>query len=123
VSQTALLLFLITSTTLLLMAQNMDLSMPVFVTILAIAIGTIGLTQANFSAIAMQPFGQMAGAASSFQNFIRTLIAIGFATLIGQQFDGTVVPLLTGFVSCGLAALLIILWAEKWKLMQRPNKP
>jgi len=123
VSQTALLLFLITSTTLLLMAQNMDLSMPVFVTILAIAIGTIGLTQANFSAIAMQPFGQMAGAASSFQNFIRTLIAIGFATLIGQQFDGTVVPLLTGFVLCGLAALLIILWAEKWKLMQRPNKP
>ena len=42
---------------------------------------------------------------------------IGF--FIGQQFDGSTLPLSLGFVVCGLGALVFVLWAEKGKLFRR----
>ncbi|MFN3673500.1 MAG: multidrug effflux MFS transporter, partial [Bosea sp. (in: a-proteobacteria)] len=62
-----------------------------------------GLIAPNFGAIAMDPLGHVAGTASSVQGFVTTLggALIGFG--IGQQFDGTVVPLTAGYAVCGLA--------------------
>jgi DHA1 family bicyclomycin/chloramphenicol resistance-like MFS transporter len=70
----------------------------------------------NFGAMAMEPLGHIAGSAASIQGFFSTLLAavIGFG--IGQQFDGTVVPLTAGFLACGLVALGVVLWAERGRL-------
>jgi DHA1 family bicyclomycin/chloramphenicol resistance-like MFS transporter len=75
-----------------------------------------GLMIGNFGAMAMEPLGHIAGSAASIQGFFSTLCAslIGFA--IGQQFNGTVVPLTAGFFSCGLAALVVVVWAEGGRL-------
>jgi DHA1 family bicyclomycin/chloramphenicol resistance-like MFS transporter len=81
----------------------------------------IGFIGSNFSSIAMTPFGAMAGAASSFQTFARTVIAAVIGGAIGQQFDGSVAPVAAGFMVCGFIALALVLWCENGKLFTRPG--
>jgi len=75
-----------------------------------------GLMIGNFGAMAMEPLGHIAGSAASIQGFFSTLLAalIGFG--IGQQFDGTVVPLTAGFLGCGVVAVGVVVWAEGGRL-------
>jgi DHA1 family bicyclomycin/chloramphenicol resistance-like MFS transporter len=77
-----------------------------------------GLMASNFGAMAMDPLGHVAGTASSVQGFVSTVggALIGFA--IGQQFDGTAVPVVLGFAGCGVAALAMVLFAEKGRLFR-----
>ena len=81
----------------------------------------VGFIGSNFSSIAMTPFGEVAGAASSFQAFVKTILAASIGALIGQQFDGSVVPIASGFVLCGLLTLGLVLWGEKGRLFTRPG--
>nr|WP_253189220.1 multidrug effflux MFS transporter [Brevundimonas sp. LM2] len=80
-----------------------------------------GLLAGNFGAMAMEPMGHIAGTASSAQGFISTIIGslTGFA--IGQQFDGTVVPMTVGITGCGVAALMCVLFAERGRLFVARN--
>jgi DHA1 family bicyclomycin/chloramphenicol resistance-like MFS transporter len=81
-----------------------------------------GLVGSNFNAMAMEPLGHIAGTASSVQGFVTTIGAALIGAFIGQQFDGTVIPLTLGFAGCGALALLIVLWTEKGRLF-RPVQP
>ncbi|WP_439573477.1 multidrug effflux MFS transporter [Phreatobacter sp.] len=80
-----------------------------------------GLMVSNFGAMAMDPLGRIAGTASSVQGFVTTVggAAIGF--FIGQQFDGSATPTVIGFAACGLAALAMVLVAERGRLF-RPQQ-
>lgn len=77
-----------------------------------------GLTMSNFGAIAMEPLGHVAGAAASLQGFITTIGGALAGFMIGQSFNGTVVPLTLGFAGFGLAGLLTVLATEKGRLFQ-----
>ncbi|MEP3190365.1 MAG: multidrug effflux MFS transporter [Parasphingorhabdus sp.] len=119
VSQAALLFFIFIAIIHLGISLAGWLSLPVFVILLAASMSMVGFTGANFSSIAMQPFGKTAGVASSFQNFTRTLISAAIGGAIGLQFDGTTLPLVIGFFFCGIASFLFILWAEQGVLFRR----
>jgi DHA1 family bicyclomycin/chloramphenicol resistance-like MFS transporter len=121
VSQTALLTFIALGALQLLAARYAPTSLPIFLILLTGNMAMIGFIGSNFSSIAMTPFGQVAGAASSFQTFVRTVLAASLGACIGQQFDGTVYPVALGFLCCGLVALLLVLWCEKGKLFTRPG--
>jgi MFS transporter, DHA1 family, multidrug resistance protein len=71
-----------------------------------------GLMLANFNAIAMQPMGQAAGMAASLTGSYSTAAGALFGTLIAQQFDGTILPLFTGFTVLGFCALVSIFVVE-----------
>jgi DHA1 family bicyclomycin/chloramphenicol resistance-like MFS transporter len=75
-----------------------------------------GLIGPNFGALAMEPLGHVAGTASSIQGFVTTVIGALLGFYIGQHFDGTVVPLTSGFAICGLCALAIVLLVERGQL-------
>ena len=77
-----------------------------------------GCMVSNFGAMAMDPLGHVAGTASSVQGFVTTVGGALIGFYIGQHFDGTVVPLTLGFSLCGLAALAIVLVAEKGRLFR-----
>ena len=70
------------------------------------------LVAGNFSAMAMEAMGGVAGMANSLQGTLSNLIGLVFGTLIGQSFDGTTVPLYTGYTLCGAVALLIVFVTE-----------
>lgn len=121
VSQTALLTFIALGALQLLAARFAPTSLPLFLALLTCNMAMIGFIGSNFSSIAMTPFGHVAGAASSFQTFVRTVTAASLGALIGQQFNGTVFPVALGFLCCGLVALALVLWCEKGKLFTRPG--
>lgn len=84
---------------------------------------SFAFTGSNFGSISMESFARGAGAASSFQACVTTLISAVIGTFIGSLFNGTTIPLALGFLLCGLCALLCVLWAERGRLFTRPNIP
>ncbi|MBD7941632.1 multidrug effflux MFS transporter [Brevundimonas sp. Sa3CVA3] len=82
-----------------------------------------GFIAGNFGAMAMEPMGHIAGTASSAQGFISSIggALLGFA--IGQQFDGTTVPMTIGFALLGVAALVLVLAAEQGRLFKARHLP
>ncbi|MET0295005.1 MAG: multidrug effflux MFS transporter [Phenylobacterium sp.] len=77
-----------------------------------------GLSIGNFGAMAMEPMGHLAGVAAAFQGFLRMVGGSLIGFLIGQCFDGTVVPIEIGCVLFGSLALAAVFWAERGKLFQ-----
>jgi len=77
-----------------------------------------GLMGPNFGAMAMEPLGHIAGTAASVQGFITTVGGALIGFYIGQQFDGTVVPLTLGFAGCGCAALAVVFVTERGRLFR-----
>jgi DHA1 family bicyclomycin/chloramphenicol resistance-like MFS transporter len=74
-----------------------------------------GMVYGNLSALALTPMGHIAGSASSVVAAFSTVIAIALAWVIGDAFDGTVLPLFTAFFGCAIfsAALLGVL--DYWR--------
>jgi len=66
------------------------------------------LTMPNFNSLAMEPLGAIAGTASSMIGVYSTLIGVIAGGIIGQLFNGTVVPLLAGYFVLGLLSILIV---------------
>jgi DHA1 family bicyclomycin/chloramphenicol resistance-like MFS transporter len=75
-----------------------------------------GLMVGNFGAMAMQPMGHIAGTAAAVQGCISTAGGAAIGMLTGQSFNGTTVPLATGFLACGCGALAVVLLAEGGRL-------
>ena len=121
VSQTALFIFITLGGLQLLAAELAPTSLPLFLALLTANMAMVGFIGSNFSSIAMTPFGDVAGAASSFQTFARTILAASIGAVIGQQFNGSVAPVALGFLLCGLTALVLVWWGEKGKLLTRPG--
>jgi MFS transporter, DHA1 family, multidrug resistance protein len=121
VSQSAVIIYIIVGGLQYLAAKLWPGSLPLFLTLLTANMAMVGFIGANFSSIAMQPFGAMAGAASSFQQFARTVIAAIIGSQIGQLYNGTVAPMAAGFLLCGLVSLVLVYWCEDGKLFTRPG--
>lgn len=121
VSHTALLLFILFATCQTLASHYAHDSLPLFLGLLTVNMAMMGFIGSNFSSIAMTPFGDKAGAASSFQMFVRSILAAVIGASIGHQFNGTVVPMALGFLMCGLISLALVYWCEKGKLFTRPG--
>jgi DHA1 family bicyclomycin/chloramphenicol resistance-like MFS transporter len=77
-----------------------------------------GLMASNFGALAMDPLGHVAGTASSVQGFVSTVGGALIGFWIGQHFNGTALPIVLGFGACGVAALAMVLIAEKGRLFR-----
>jgi MFS transporter, DHA1 family, multidrug resistance protein len=89
-----------------------------FMALSALMMFFFGLMIANFTSLAMEPQGHIAGTASSLYGSITTLLGIWIGSTIGQDFDGTLVPFATGFFLCTLASLLIVLVTEKGRMFR-----
>ena len=84
-----------------------------FIILQALTMACFGLISANLGSVAMQPLGHIAGTASSVQGLITTIGGALIGLWVGQHFDGTTVPLLTGFAICGFAGLALAVWANR----------
>jgi DHA1 family bicyclomycin/chloramphenicol resistance-like MFS transporter len=80
-----------------------------------------GLIGPNFNAMAMEPLGHIAGTGSAVVGFTTTVGGAIIGFLVGQQFDGTLVPLTAGFLGCGLAALVLVYVTEQGHMF-KPRK-
>ena len=120
-SHTALVIFVAVAGTMFAATRLHMLPLPLFMVLAALMMFAFGLMMANFTALAMEPQGHIAGTASSLYGSITTLLGIGIGATIGQDYDGTLVPFTTGFFLCTLAALGVVLVVEKGRLF-RPHQ-
>jgi DHA1 family bicyclomycin/chloramphenicol resistance-like MFS transporter len=121
VSQSAVFVFIAVSLMQLVLTITGYETLLIFTVLMMVNIGLIGFIGSNFGSIAMEDFGHIAGVASSYQNFARGLLSAVGGALIGQQFNGTTLPLLFAFLGCGLMGLALVFWAERGKLFTRPG--
>lgn len=121
VSHSALVAFIVLSLLQGLASQIPGEPIVLFIALLALNMSMVGFLGANFGSIAMEPFGHVAGTASSFQSSVRTILAAVIGAAIGQHFDGTTLPMTLGFLGCGVGSLLLVLLAEKGRLFTRPR--
>jgi DHA1 family bicyclomycin/chloramphenicol resistance-like MFS transporter len=71
-----------------------------------------GILFGNFSALAMEPMGHIAGIAAAVTGSFTTLLSMAMGTVIARAYDGTVLPLVGGFGLLGLASLAVARRAE-----------
>ena len=72
-----------------------------------------GILFGNFNARAMEPMGHIAGLAAAVTGSVSGLVALAIGTPFGRAYDGTVLPLIAGYMTCGLLALAATTWAER----------
>lgn len=118
----AVILFLVFSTAMLVLARLDLLTAHVFLPLLVCTMPLVGLIFANFNSIAMEPQQHVAGIASSMIGAVTILIGAGGGFLVGQAFDGTILPLAVGFSGFGALSLVLLLITERGKLCQPTPK-
>jgi MFS transporter, DHA1 family, multidrug resistance protein len=90
----------------------------VFVVLQGLTMGAMSLTTSNFSAIAMEKVGHVAGTASSIQGVVVTVGGAVISAWIGQHWAGNVSLLPIGALICGLIALALVATGEKGRLFR-----
>ncbi|MEZ4649282.1 MAG: multidrug effflux MFS transporter [Candidatus Eisenbacteria bacterium] len=93
-------------------------SLPAFIVLEALTLFVFGFVGANFNSIAMEPMGHIAGTASSAIGAITTIISAVLGLVIGQLYDGTIVPLVLGTCILGVVSRIVL-----WVTGQRAGDP
>jgi len=122
VSHGALLGFVAISTCHVVIAATGHDSMFLFAFLQFATMFCFGLIAGNFSAMAMEPLGHIAGTAAAVQGFVTTVGGALLGFFIGQHFNGTVVPLILGFSGLGFLALVTVFITEKGKLFRPTHR-
>ncbi|MDP2698597.1 multidrug effflux MFS transporter [Thalassospira sp.] len=97
--------------------------LPVFGIGLTVTLFCFSLTMPNFNSLAMEPLGAIAGTASSVIGVYSTLIGVIAGGIIGQAFNGTVIPLVAGYLTLGILTLIIIAIIERGRLFHATHQP
>lgn len=117
-SHGALIGFIVMSLIWLLTFLVSPLPVWAFVAFFAAIMFQFGWIGANFNALAMEPLGHVAGTASSVLGFLQTAGGGLIGATIGQFYDGTPVPMITGFLVVSVLSLVLVLIAERGALFR-----
>lgn len=118
ISHTAIIGFTVFSIILLIVTNVFGPNLYVFMALFALVFMNFGFMGPNFNSMAMEPLGRIAGTASALLGFASTTMAASIGGFIARQYDGTLEPVLLGYVSLGTISFIIVLWTEKGKLFQ-----
>ena len=75
----------------------------------------VGIMFGNLNSLAMEPLGHIAGVGAAVVGSLSTFISLFLGTLIGQSYNGTVLPLVGGFAIFSIAAIGVMRWIEARK--------
>lgn len=79
---------------------------------LMLAFFCVGILFGNLNALAMEPLGHIAGTGAAVVGALSTLLSVLLGTLIGQSYNGTVLPLVGGMAIFSGLSLAVIHWAD-----------
>jgi len=95
-----------------------------FLGLLATIMFMFGWSASNMNTLSLQPLGSVAGTAASVFGFIQTIGGALMGGLIGQQFNGSIVPTVSGYFGLGALTLVCVLIAERGHLFgASPDEP
>ncbi len=94
-------------------------TLPWFIILQGLTMASFSFTSSNLGTLAMEHMAPIAGTASSVQGVIGTIGAAAIGFVIGQLFDGTVIPFALGTAACAAGGFLIIVLTEPRRLFAR----
>lgn len=117
-SQTALVAFMILGAIHLglAIAYGGATPFPLFMVMFIMTMCCFGFVPPNLNALAMQPMGHVAGVASAVLGCAQTLGGGILGAGVAYLYDGTLVPLLSGFLGLSILALALVAVAERGRL-------
>lgn len=71
-----------------------------------------GIMFGNLNAMAMEPLGHIAGIGAAVTGAISTLISVPCGIVIGHSYNGTVIPVISGFAISGILIVSVMHWVE-----------
>jgi len=77
---------------------------------LSIVLFCFGILMGNLNGLAMEPLGHMAGLGASVVGAISTFVAVPFGMMIGQSYNHTIMPMVSGFGLFALLSLILLYW-------------
>jgi DHA1 family bicyclomycin/chloramphenicol resistance-like MFS transporter len=89
------------------------LPLPLFMALTYAGFFALGILFGNLNAMAMRPLGQAAGLAASVIASGSSLVATGFAVVLGQFYDRTALSFASGLLMAGVSALVLAQLALK----------
>ena len=113
VSHSVLIAFIAVAALNTVLMATLGERLAIFYPLFALTFACFGLIGANFNSLAMEPLGKIAGTGSAAYGFMTTTVASFFGWMVASRFDGSVVPLLEGYVGLGLTCLVIVLITER----------
>ena len=116
ISHTALVLFVAVNAVHLTIALFVQPPFWLYFTLLSAAMMLFAMMGSNFSSLVMEPAGRRAGTAAALYGAVTSMSGAVLGSLIGQTFNGTVVPLIGGLLVMGIAALAAVVWTERGRL-------
>jgi len=116
ISHAVVLVFIALSVVNLFWMQFIGQEFWVFYILFAMTFACFGMMGANFTSLALEPMGKIAGTANAVYGFITMTLSSFLGIIVARVFDGTVRPLLIAYVVLGCISLAIILFTEKGKL-------
>jgi len=81
-----------------------------FMAYLMISFFCVGVLFGNLNALAMEPLGHIAGIGAAVVGALSTLISVLLGTLIGQSYNGTILPLVIGLAVLTGFAVTVVRW-------------
>ena len=72
----------------------------------------IGILFGNMNSLAMEPLGNIAGIGAAVVGALSTLISVMLGTVIGQNYNGTVLPVVAGLAILAGLSLVVVHWAD-----------
>ncbi|MGR9172461.1 multidrug effflux MFS transporter [Rhizobium sp. KDH_Rht_773_N] len=121
ISHAAMLLFTIISAIGFVAALGGTPSFAFSYALFSILLMMFAVIATNFTAISLEPMGNLAGTATAVTGFVSTTFGAVLGGGVGQLFNGTVQPLFGGFALFGAITIVMVLWAEKGKLFTHPG--
>ena len=116
IAHISLIIFILTSLILAISSQLTTVPFIVFYPLMGIIFFMFSLTTSNMNSLSMQPLGKVAGTAASAFGFVQTLGGALIGLIIGQMYNGSITPLISGFAIAGTIGLCLVLYAERGKL-------
>ncbi len=89
-----------------------DIQLWMFLGYAAVLFFCFGLIFGNLNALAMEPMGHIAGIASAITGSVSSMMSLTIGAVIGQLYDGTLIPIVIGFIVLGTAAITVMLLAH-----------
>lgn len=99
----------------LFLAINLLMAPPLWMFLLfaAVIFFNFGMLFGNLNALAMEPMGHIAGLASAIIGAFSSVLSLVVGTVIGQAYNGTLIPITVGFLVLGMGSMVMFMAAVK----------
>ena len=120
-SYRAVLLFVFLTTIYLAVTYQMGGRTPLWLMMVFFAPSffCMGILFGNLSAIAMEPLKHMAGIGAAIIGSLSNFISSSLGALVGRCYDGSTLPLASGFVILGILTAIAMRWSEMPQKVKR----